>query len=96
MILIGTPHTKGAGYFVNNQDMRSRQEADIQTCAHCQAVIKMQEWRQKGAWCPQEHKPLCLPCGKRAVTYGCEPFLKKLEAVFERQMRFVRLSDMAR
>ena len=91
MILIGTPHTKGAGYFVNDKDLRSRQEADIQTCSHCQAIIKMQEWKDDGAWCGKCMKPLCDRCGTRALTFGCEPFLKKIEQYAEQQMRFAKI-----
>lgn len=88
---IGTPHTKGAGYFVNDKDLRTRQEADVQTCSHCQAIIKMQEWKQEGAWCGKCMKPICCPCGTRALTFGCEPFLKKIEQYAEQQMRFARI-----
>jgi hypothetical protein len=92
---IGTPHTKGAGYFINDKNLRTRQEADVQTCAHCGAVLKMQEWKKCGAWCAQEMRPLCIKCGKRAQLFGCEPIMRKIEQVFEAQMRFERLSKDA-
>lgn len=95
MIYIGTPHTKGAGYFVNDQGLRSRQEADVQTCAHCQAVVKMQDWKEEGGWCAREMKPLCLPCADAALIYGCVPFLKKVEQFMEAQMRFIQFSKIA-
>jgi hypothetical protein len=85
---IGTPYTKGAGYFVNDKALRSRQEADVQTCSHCQAVLKMQEWKNNGAWCGKCMKPICDTCGKRAEIFGCEPFMKKIEQYAEAQMRF--------
>lgn len=91
-IIIGTPYTKHAGYLLNNKnDPKTRQEADMQSCAHCQTAINMQEWKKKGAWCAQEMKPLCISCGKRSLTFGCEPFLKKIEAYAEQQMRFARI-----
>lgn len=90
MIIIGTPHTKNAGYFVNDKELRTRQEADIRTCTHCQAVIKMQEWKNKGAWCNKCFAPICSLCGKRAEMHGCEPFLKKIEKFAEQQMRYQR------
>jgi hypothetical protein len=34
-------------------------------------------------------------CGTRALTYGCEPFLKKIEAHAERLMRFERFQKVA-
>lgn len=91
MIIVGTPHTKGAGYFVNDKEERKKQEADVQTCAHCQSVILMQLWKQDGGWCGQEMKPICGPCATRAMTHGCEPFLKKIEKYAEAQMRFQKL-----
>lgn len=86
-MIIGTPYTKGAGYFLNNKNAR-RDEADVQTCAHCQAVLLMQKWKERGAWCGKCMKPLCDRCGERAVKYGCEPFLKKIEQYAEALMRF--------
>jgi hypothetical protein len=88
---IGTPYTKGAGYFVNDKELRSRQEADIRTCSHCQTVIKMQEWKDDGAFCGKCMAPICGPCGTRAMTFGCESFLKKIEQYAESQMRFEKL-----
>jgi hypothetical protein len=85
---IGTPFTKGAGYFLNDKELRTRQEADVQTCSHCQGVLKMQEWKNDGAFCGKCMHPICGPCGTRAMTYGCEPFLQKIEQYAERTMRF--------
>lgn len=80
--IIGTPHTHNAGYYRNDDRCGGGKlsEADIQTCTHCQAVIKMQEWRVDGAWCAKCSAPICTHCGTRALTYGCEPFVKQLEA----------------
>lgn len=88
---IGTPHTRNAGYFLNNQglELKHRQEDDIQTCGHCQAVIKMREWREEGAFCRGCMKPVCAhPCGDRMLTYGCEPFLKKLERYIDATVKY--------
>lgn len=89
-MLIGTPYTRGAGYFVNDRNLRTRQEADVRTCSHCQAVILMQQWKDNGAWCGKCMSPICVRCGERAVIYGCEPFLKKIEQYAEQQMRFAK------
>ena len=65
-INIGTPHTKGAGYFVNGLNLtpnQGREEADIRTCPHCQYVIKMQEWKNDGAWCYKCNAPVCGTTG---------------------------------
>jgi hypothetical protein len=79
--IIGTPHAHNAGYYRNDDRCAGGKlsEADIQTCTHCQAIIKMQEWRENGAWCSRCNAPICLFCAKRALTFGCEPFVKKLE-----------------
>lgn len=87
---IGTPHTKGAGYFINDKNLRTRQEADVQTCSHCQAVLLMQQWKEDGAWCGKCMRPLCVRCGARAAIFGCEPFIKTIEQYAETQMRFER------
>jgi hypothetical protein len=81
MILIGTPHAKGSGYYLNDDTNSGGQkaEADIRTCTHCQCVIKMQEWKDDGAFCRKCNAPICAHCGDRALVYGCEPFLMRLE-----------------
>lgn len=94
MIAIGTPHTKGAGYYVNDKDLRAKQEADVQTCAHCQAVILMQQWT--GGWCGREMKPLCESCAARAQLFGCEPFMRKIEEQMRPKMRFKKLRIVER
>ena len=95
MAFIGTPHTRGAGYFLNNkaEPQKNRQEADVQSCSHCQAVILMQQWKDNGAWCGKCMRPLCVKCGARAAIHGCEPFLKKIEQYAEQQMRFEKMRD---
>lgn len=86
---IGTPHTKNAGYYSSRKSGDSSHEQDdVQTCAHCQAVLLIREWKEEGGFCHREMKPLCLQCADRALLFGCEPFLKKLEAMMRKQMRF--------
>jgi hypothetical protein len=79
MILIGTPHTRNAGYYLNDDPNGKKREADIQTCWHCQRVIKMHEWKQDGAFCRGCMHPICGPCGDQMLLFGCVPFLKKLD-----------------
>lgn len=90
---IGTPHSKGAGYFMDGKNLNTskRSEADVRTCTHCQKVILLQSWRDAGAWCGKCMAPICDDCGKRAMTFGCEPFIKKIEQFAEGQMRFQKL-----
>lgn len=77
--IIGTPHTHNAGYFVNDKDLSTRQEADVQTCAHCECILLMQKWKEQGAFCRMCMKPICYRCGGRLATYGCENALKRIE-----------------
>lgn len=92
-IIIGTPHTRGAGYLMNGSKLNvsQRQEADVQTCSHCQRVILLQQWKEAGGWCAKCFHPICDPCAVRAQTFGCEPFIKKIEAFAESQMRYAKV-----
>jgi ssDNA-binding Zn-finger/Zn-ribbon topoisomerase 1 len=92
-IIIGTPYTKGAGYLMNGKNLNAskRTEADIRTCTHCQKVIQLQAWKDAGAWCGKCMAPICDECGVRAQTFGCEPFIQKIEQFAEGQMRFQKL-----
>lgn len=94
---IGTPFSRGAGYLLNNQGLGAsqREEADVQTCSHCQRVILMQAWKDDGGFCGRCMHPICGPCATRALTYGCEPFLKKIEQHAERLMRFEHIRKAA-
>jgi hypothetical protein len=82
-----TPYTRGAGYFLNNQNYsvnNGRQEADIRTCTHCEVVLNLQgEWKEDGGFCGKCMAPICGPCADRMLTHGCEPFIKKIEQAFE-------------
>ena len=85
---IGTPFSKGAGYYYN-WEQRGKSEADVQTCPHCQAVILMQEWRKiahgkmAGGYCMRCNKPVCDQCNKKMISEGCIPFIAKLEKEFD-------------
>jgi len=83
-MIIGTPHTHNAGYLLNNSsDAKTRQQADIQLCTHCETVIILQKWKEDGGWCGKCMAPICGPCADRMLTHGCEPFIRKIEAAFE-------------
>ena len=96
---IGTPHSRGAGYFINDQKLSTRQEADIRTCTHCQSIIKMQEWKIDGAWCGKCNAPICSnqACIAKTARYGCIPFIKEIEAASNAAMkidRFIKLAGL--
>jgi len=88
MIIVGTPHARNAGYLINDQNLRSRQEADIQTCPHCQKIIKMQEWAkaQVQNFCMKCMRPTC----EARECQDCVPFLKKLAAYTEHAIKYER------
>jgi hypothetical protein len=85
--IIGTPHTHNAGYYRNDDRPGGGKlaEADIQTCPHCQTVIKMNEWKEAGGWCAKCEAPLCSNpiCMAETAKLGCVPFTKKLEQQFD-------------
>lgn len=84
-MIIGTPHTHHAGYYRNDDTPSGgmKAEADVQTCVHCQKVLLMQSWKDDGGWCSRCNAPVCGPCSDRMLTYGCEPFVKQIEAYFD-------------
>jgi len=86
MIIIGTPHIRGAGYFVNDKNLKTRQEADVKTCGHCRAVIKMQEWAKvQGGWCSKCSQPLCSQpaCVAQTARLGCVPFTQQIDQAID-------------
>ena len=93
MIIIGTPHTKGAGYYMNDDRGAGGAvaEADIRTCPHCQAIIKMQEWRkaQTQGFCTKCMQPTC---SNPACMEFCTPFIEIIERMASQNMRFVMIS----
>lgn len=91
---IGTPYSRNAGYFMND-DRNSggkKVEADIRTCPHCEKLIKMQEWKDNGAFCRKCNAPICPQCGDRALTFGCEPFKRQFDQQVEAMIRRKQLS----
>jgi hypothetical protein len=92
--IIGTPHVHNSGYFRNDDRLSggTLSEADIQTCTHCQRVIKMQDWRQDGAWCDKCSAPICgsdnPACAHQTALYGCVPFMKRLEQYIDSTVKF--------
>ena len=78
--VIGTPHTRGAGYCRNDDTPSGGKlsEADIQSCPHCQAVIKMQEWRTAKVqnFCNRCMAPTCDSPG---CVHECVPFMQVFE-----------------
>jgi hypothetical protein len=85
---IGTPFTRGAGYHWNGAGSEKEQN-DVRTCTHCQAVILMQQWKKvengkmTGGFCQRCNAPICGPCNAKLAAEGCVPFIAKLERQFD-------------
>jgi hypothetical protein len=92
-MLIGTPNRHNAGYCMNDDRNGGGvlSEADIQTCPHCQAVIKLS--KEQGDFCNKCMKPVCPHCAARMDLYGCESFLRRLEHVIELSMRYKTVDE---
>jgi hypothetical protein len=97
--VIGTPHTHNCGNLNMNTGgyKPQRIEQDIQCCTHCQKVIRMQEWRENGAFCSRCMAPVCADgeCAKATQMWGCIPFMKKLERFFEREGKLAQYRKLA-
>ena len=89
--LIGTPHAHGAGHYVSdNRCSGGRlQEADIQTCPHCQAVINLQAWKTAPIqnFCNRCMKPTCNDPG---CVHDCIPWIKQLDQQLDATIKFQR------
>lgn len=85
---IGTAFSRNAGYHWNGQGA-TKEQHDVQTCPHCEAVILMQQWRKvengkmTGGFCMRCSKPICGHCNAKLATEGCIPFIQKLEKHFD-------------
>jgi hypothetical protein len=91
-----TPHRRGAGYFINNQESK-REEGDVQQCAHCECVLILQKVKEDGGYCGRCQHLICGPCADRMQTFGCEPALKKIEQAFnlgEKYRQFCKLAGV--
>lgn len=93
---IGRAHRHNAGFLENNQnDPRTRHRGDVQTCNHCQKLIDLHASIKDFAVCMGCMKLTCGSCATRALTYGCEPFIKKLELYMESQYKLDKLIKTA-
>ena len=96
---IVTRQGDGAGYLFNDNRAAHEgvEEADIVCCPHCQCTINLQAWRkdnskggthnEMGGWCRKCFAPVCKLCTKRMLTFGCEPFIQKVNEAVERNER---------
>jgi hypothetical protein len=84
----------GAGYLFNDDRNSGGKldEADMVTCPHCEALLRLQDWRKEreqggGGWCRKCFAPVCGPCLDRMLVFGCEPYLKKIDQAVEENYR---------
>ena len=93
--VIGTPHTHNAGYSWYRYSCDTRVvEDDVQTCPHCQAVIRMRQWqttkdgKMAGGFCMKCDAPICPHCQAKMQTEGCIPFMRKLERELDMTVKY--------
>jgi hypothetical protein len=84
--IIGTPFARGAGYSSERYSAESGAVCDdVHTCPHCQAIIKMRQWRKvenggmAGGFCTKCNAPVCGHCNRKMVNEGCVPFLARID-----------------
>lgn len=93
--IIGTPHTKGAGYY-NAYGPGQKERDDVQTCPHCQQVLKMREWKVAPVqnFCNKCMKPTCSDA---ECVQDCYPYVKRAEdqiAAIEKRLGFCRAAGL--
>ena len=91
-IIIGTPHARNSGYYMSGGPTGKR-EADVRTCPHCQAVIKMQEWSKAPVqnFCIKCMAPAC----NHPACHECIPFLQKLERFTDAVVKYQQYLKIA-
>lgn len=96
MFIIGTPHTRNAGYLRNDDSPSGGKltEADIQTCPHCQKVINMQEWKSASVqnFCNRCMKPTC---DSPTCVYDCIPYVKRVDLIHDSVTKYQRFLKAA-
>lgn len=101
---IGTPFTRNAGYFKNDDRVSGGklQEDSVRTCPHCQAVILMQQWRgvdaqgrMNGGFCNKCSSPICPTCTPKFHKEGCIPFIAKLERDYDMTVKLAQFRKLA-
>lgn len=79
-------HTHGASFFHNDNRASGgkHDEADVKSCSHCQALVRLDKVEHFCAKC--EH-PVCGPCATKLLSEGCAPFRQKIDQALEAQAR---------
>jgi len=73
------------GYLINDnrESGGGLHEADTRACPHCQGVIEMQGWRERGGFCFSCNKPVCYTCFVAMQQHGCTPYLRFIELALQ-------------
>lgn len=90
----------GAGYALidNRAAGEGKEEFDVLTCPHCQAVINLQNWRRadgQSGWCACCQAPICGRCATKMLTTGCVPFIRKIEQALQKDYRYNQFRKLA-
>lgn len=96
-MIIGTAHTHGAGYALNDDRASggAKSEYDALVCMHCQKLLNAQKHREDGGFCSRCMAPICGACADRMLTQGCEPFIKFIEQAADRAYRLRQFRKLA-
>lgn len=81
------------GYVLNDNSASGgvKFETDTCSCSHCQKAMHVAKWKEHGGWCHRCAHAICWTCCERMLTYGCEPFKRKIDEAWETAMRLQRL-----
>jgi len=63
------------------QSNNGTKEWDTLSCVHCQAVIRLEKYKQAGGFCSTCHGPVCDHCAAKGV---CSPWKEKVEMAIKR------------
>jgi hypothetical protein len=81
------------GYLCISDPIAGTREADTFTCAHCQRIVicRVRDPAALGGYCRHCDRLVCAKC----AGGDCVPFLKRIEALEERDYRRRQFARMA-
>jgi hypothetical protein len=93
----------GSGFRLsdNRTSGGAKEENDVLTCPHCQAVINLQAWRKadhnQHGYCAKCQAPVCHagPCAQDYAMNGCRPFIQKIERMLSNDHALMQFRKLA-